>query len=208
MGADVIFLIAILVVSVVIHEVAHGFAANWLGDPTAKIAGRLTLNPVSHLDPMGSVILPAILVLSGSPFLFGWAKPVPYNPYNLHRGGKWGEAIVAGAGPAANILIALVFGLLVRISVLPPEITNLAISIIFLNIFLAVFNLIPIPPLDGSKILPQLLPRSLVFKYEQLRRALEGNMFIGFGAVLIFILIFGTYIAEMVSVITRILIGA
>ncbi len=208
MGADVIFLIAILVVSVVIHEVAHGFAANWLGDPTAKIAGRLTLNPVSHVDPMGSIILPAILVLSGSPFLFGWAKPVPYNPYNLHRGGKWGEALVAGAGPAANVLIALIFGLLVRLSVLPPEITSLAISIIFLNIFLAVFNLIPIPPLDGSKILPQLLPPSLMFKYEQLRRMLEGNMFIGFGAVLIFILIFGTYIAEMVSVITRILIGA
>jgi len=180
---------------------------------------------------MGSIILPAILVLSGSPFLFGWAKPVPYNPYNLR--GKWGEALVAGAGPAANVLIALVFGLLLQIGLssglfsVSADILYAAslnpfwaieqygftvelglIVIIFLNIFLSVFNLIPIPPLDGSKILPQLLPRSLVFKYEQLRRTLEGNMFIGFGAVLIFILIFGTYIAEMVSVITRILIGA
>ena len=83
MGSDIIFLIAILVVSVVIHEVSHGFAANYLGDPTAKLAGRLTLNPVSHIDPMGSVVLPAILALSGSPFLFGWAKPVPYNPNNF-----------------------------------------------------------------------------------------------------------------------------
>jgi len=207
MGADVIFLIAIIVVSVVIHEVSHGFAANWLGDPTAKIAGRLTLNPVSHIDPMGSVILPSILVLSGSPFLFGWAKPVPYNPYNLHRGGKWGEAIVAGAGPAANVLIALVFGLLVRFDVLPVEITSLAISIIFLNILLAVFNLLPIPPLDGSKIFPQLLPRTLALKYEQLRRILEGNIFLGFGVVIVFILLFGSSFASLISAITRVIIG-
>ena len=208
MGADVIFLIAILVVSVVIHEVSHGFAANWLGDPTAKLAGRLTLNPVSHIDPMGSIVLPAILVLSGSPFLFGWAKPVPYNPYNLHRGGKWGEAIVAGAGPAANILIALIFGLLVRLDVLPIEMVSLVISIVFLNILLAVFNLIPIPPLDGSKILSQLLPRTLAFKYEQLRRTLESNMFLGFGAVIVFILLFGSQFASFVSILTRIVIGA
>jgi len=208
MGADVIFLIAILVVSVVIHEVAHGFAANWLGDPTAKLAGRLTLNPVSHVDPMGSVILPAILVLSGSPLLFGWAKPVPYNPYNFQRGGRWAEALVAGAGPAANILIALIFGVLVRFSVLPVEMVSLAISIIFLNILLAVFNLIPIPPLDGSKIFPQMLPRQLAIGYERMRVVLERNVFLGFGAVIIFVLLFGSGFATFVSNITRLIVGS
>lgn len=208
MGADIIFLIAILVMSVVIHEVSHGFAANWLGDPTAKLQGRLTLNPISHIDPMGSVILPTILVLSGSPFLFGWAKPVPYNPYNLRRGGRWAEAIVAAAGPAANLVIALVFGLLIRFSILPADITNLAVSIVFLNILLAVFNLIPIPPLDGSKVFAQFLPRSLAFKYDQLRGVLERNMFIGFGAIIVFILIFGSIFANIVSSITRLIIGA
>jgi len=203
MGSDIIFLIAILVVSVIIHEISHGFAANWLGDPTAKLAGRLTLNPISHIDPMGSIILPAILVLSGTPFLFGWAKPVPYNPYNLHRGGKWAEAIVAGAGPAANVFIALVFGLVIRLNILPTVIVNLIIPIIALNILLAVFNLIPIPPLDGSKILPQFLPRNWAFKYEEVRRMLESNMFLGFGAVIIFILVFGAYFSDVTSMITR-----
>lgn len=208
MGADIIFLIAILVVSVVIHEVSHGFAANWLGDPTAKLEGRLTLNPVSHIDPMGSVILPAILALSSSPFLFGWAKPVPYNPYNFQRGGRWAEAIVAFAGPAANITIALVFGLLIRFNALPAEMAPLAISIVFLNILLAIFNLIPIPPLDGSKILGQLLPRSLAVGYERLRGMLEYNPFLGFGVVIIFILLFGSSFAAIISSITQLIIGA
>lgn len=208
MGADIIFLIAILVVSVVIHEVSHGFAANWLGDPTAKLQGRLTLNPISHIDPMGSVILPGILALSGSPLLFGWAKPVPYNPYNLQRGGRWAEAIVAGAGPAANVAIALVFGILVRLNVFSTDMVSLAISIVFLNIFLAVFNLIPVPPLDGSKILGQLLPRNLAVGYERLRTMLEHNPFIGFGIVIVFILVFGSPFATLVSNITRLIIGA
>lgn len=208
MGADVIFLIAILVVSVVIHEVAHGFAANYLGDPTAKLQGRLTLNPVSHIDPMGSIILPAILALSSSPFLFGWAKPVPYNPYNLQRGGRWAEAMVAFAGPAANIAIALIFGLLIRFGVLPYPVVSLAVSIVFLNILLAIFNLIPIPPLDGSKVLPQVLPRSLALRYERLRMMLEGNVFLGFGIVLVFILLFGSQFAAIISSITRLIIGA
>lgn len=208
MGADIIFLIAILVVSVVIHEVAHGFAANWLGDPTAKLEGRLTLNPVSHIDPMGSVILPAILALSSSPFLFGWAKPVPYNPYNLQRGGRWAEAIVAGAGPAANVLIALLFGIIIRLGVIPAEVMSLAVSIVFLNILLAVFNLIPIPPLDGSKILPQLLPYNMAVAYERFRAMLEHNLFLGFGAVILFILVFGSAFAAIISTLTRIIIGA
>lgn len=208
MGADIFFLIAILVVSVIIHEVSHGFVANWLGDPTARLEGRLTLNPVSHIDPMGSLVLPAILALSSSPFLFGWAKPVPYNPYNLGRGGRWAEAMVAGAGPAANVLIALLFALLIRLNVLPEATVSLAVSIVFLNILLALFNLLPIPPLDGSKVFSQLLPQSLALQYQRIRVMLEQNLFLGFGVVIVFILLFGSWLASFITAITRFLIGA
>ncbi|MBI3442306.1 MAG: site-2 protease family protein [Candidatus Sungbacteria bacterium] len=160
-----IFEILIIVFSVVIHEVAHGYAALWLGDRTAKYAGRLTLNPISHLDPFGSVLLPAILAFLHLPII-GWAKPVPYNPYNL-KNQKWGPAIVGAAGPAANLSLALAFGLFVRFV---PALQNdfagtfffnfltIASTIALLNLMLALFNLVPIPPLDGSKVLFALLP--------------------------------------------------
>ncbi len=160
MPTDAIFFIAILIMSVVIHEVSHGYVADYLGDPTARLAGRLTLNPLKHLDWLGSVIIPGLLILLGG-FIFGWAKPVPYNPHNL-RGGKWGPAYVAAAGPAANLLIALIFGLLMRSAIigmwLPAAAISLASVIVLLNIMLAIFNLIPIAPLDGSKILFAILP--------------------------------------------------
>lgn len=185
-------MIVVLILSVVIHEMAHGYAANWLGDPTARLAGRLSANPLVHLDPMMSVILPGILLLSGSPILFGAAKPVPYNPYNL-RDQKWGEAIVAVAGPAANIFIALVFAVLVRLSTvvgLSEAFVNLSIQIILLNIFLAFFNLVPIPPLDGSKILPRLLPYPLRMKYESFRNYFEQHIALGFALVIILFMVF------------------
>ena len=159
-----IFLILILILSVVIHEVSHGAMANHLGDPTAKYAGRLTLNPIRHLDPIGSVILPIFLVimarLRGGGIIFGWAKPVPINPYNF-RDQKYGSAKVALAGPASNFAIALVFGTALRF--LPHLSLISGISLIFsyivyINILLAVFNLLPIPPLDGSHILFTFLP--------------------------------------------------
>ena len=159
-----IFQLAILIMSVVIHEFAHGWMAFYLGDPTAKNYGRLTLNPIKHLDFFGSFMLPLFLVLIKSPFILGWAKPVPYNPRNL-RDQKYGSAKVAVAGPVANILIALVFGLALRF--LPEQIListgigQIFGLIVFLNILLAVFNLIPIPPLDGSKLLFAFLPSSL-----------------------------------------------
>jgi len=204
---EIVFLILILVFSVVIHEVAHGFAAHFLGDPTARLEGRLTLNPVSHVDPLGSVVLPAILALSSSPFLFGWAKPVPYNPYNFQKMGRFGEAFVAGAGPAANLLIALVCGLAVRFSLIPDAAVGLAISIVFLNVLLAFFNLLPIPPLDGSKILPQVLPRSLARAYGSLRASLEHNILLGFGVVILAFMVLSPYFIQAVSWGTYIIIG-
>lgn len=153
MEIDIVFGIVVLVVSVILHEVAHGFMANWLGDPTARLQGRLTLNPVSHIDPIGSVALPLLLLMMHSPMLIGYAKPVPYNPYNLR--GRYGEGLVAFAGPGTNILIALVFGLAVRFGgmAMPAELASAFITIAFVNLMLALFNLIPIPPLDGSKVL-------------------------------------------------------
>ena len=162
-ATDAIFYIAILIMSVVIHEVSHGFMAEYFGDKTARHAGRLTLNPLVHLDLFGSILLPVFLVLSHSPFLFGWAKPVPYNPNNL-RNIKWGTVAVASAGILANIFIAIVFGLLIRFSLalnLPENFYTIASYIVLMNLALAIFNLVPIPPLDGSKILFSFLPRSL-----------------------------------------------
>jgi Zn-dependent protease len=149
-----IFYFLVLIFSVVIHEVSHGLSAKSQGDNTAEYAGRLTLNPLRHLDPVGSVILPLMLYITKSPILFGWALPVPYNPFNL-RNQRWGPALVALAGPASNISIAAVFAILFRFfsnfgfSNLLPFFA----AIIYLNLVLAIFNLVPIPPLDGSKIL-------------------------------------------------------
>lgn len=163
MGAtDVIFYILILLFSIVIHEVSHGYVAEYFGDDTARNEGRLTLNPLKHLDPFGSVILPLILVIARAPFLFGWAKPVPYNPNNLSNL-KWGSFSVAAAGVLANIFIAALFGVIIRLSPsfnLPEGFYFITSAIVLVNLALALFNLMPIPPLDGSKILFSLLPAS------------------------------------------------
>ena len=160
-----IFQIAILIFSVIIHEVSHGAVAYALGDSTAKDEGRLTLNPVNHLDPFGSILLPVITYLAGG-FIFGWAKPVPYNPYNLKKPRWLGkispDALVGAAGPLSNIFLAVVFGFFIRFgsayAFLPPAFFQIASFIVFLNLVLAIFNLVPIPPLDGSKVLFALLP--------------------------------------------------
>jgi len=150
----------VLILSVIMHEVAHGYAANSLGDPTARLAGRLTLNPIPHIDLVGSIIIPILLVISGSPILFGWAKPVPYNPYNL-KNHRWGEALVALAGSATNLFLAIIFGLLVRFGStigLNTTVISFAAIIAFINLFLGLFNLIPFPPLDGFTALRAALP--------------------------------------------------
>ena len=170
---DTIFQIAVLVMSVVIHEVSHGYAAEILGDPTARLQGRLTLNPLKHLDPVGSIIVPLLTSLTG--FIFGWAKPVPYNPYNL-RNQKWGELAVAAAGPLANIFLALVFGLLIRFSgaIFGAPAVNIFAIIVIINLVLAIFNLLPVPPLDGSKILWAFLP----YRFRQIRESMERFSFL------------------------------
>ncbi len=148
--------------SVVIHEVSHGFVALRFGDKTALYAGRLTLNPLKHLDMFGSIILPVFLVLTHSSFLFGWAKPVPYNPLNLTNR-KWGTVAVASAGILANLFISIFFGLILRFSInsiVSVDFVSIISSIVLVNLGLAIFNLVPIPPLDGSKILFSLLPSS------------------------------------------------
>lgn len=158
----VIFQIVILVFAVIIHEVSHGVVALSLGDPTAKLSGRLTLNPIPHIDIYGSIILPLLMGLaSGGAFVFGYAKPVPFNPYLL-RDQKWSPALVALAGPASNLVLAILLGIFYRISTIftdiPAEVGQLFAIAVVINIVLAVFNSVPIPPLDGSKIIAPLLP--------------------------------------------------
>lgn len=205
-----IIIIAALIMSIVLHEMAHGYAANWLGDPTARLQGRLSGNPLVHLDPLGSVIIPALLFFSSAGFLFGWAKPVPYNPYNL-TDQKYGEAKVAFAGPLMNIAIALLFAGLIRLAptlALPGSFIEIATYIVYVNILLALFNMLPIPPLDGSKILPVLLPIGAAMKYQALIRTAEQfGFFAMFAFIFIFIMVLGGPFFDFVGTIVQLLTG-
>ncbi|MCX7589354.1 MAG: site-2 protease family protein [Patescibacteria group bacterium] len=181
-----IFQIIILIFSAVIHEVSHGLMAEKLGDNTARLAGRLTLNPLKHLDFFGSFILPVSLYfLSGGSFVFGWAKPVPYNPLNLKNPLRDG-GLIALFGPLSNFFIALFFGLILRFGenyFLGSQLAILFSVIIYINILLGVFNLVPIPPLDGSKVLFGFLPnKNWSFKII--------NFFEQYGFVLLLIFLF------------------
>lgn len=221
-GLNLIFGIAILILSVVVHEVSHGYAAYMMGDSTAKDAGRLTMNPVKHLDMTGSVIVPLLLVIFRSPFLFGWAKPVPYNPYNL-KNHKWGPGIVAAAGPLSNFLVAGVFGLASAFVPLASSLkANVAantimsfglqsgdyaialysffVMIVGINIFLGIFNLVPIPPLDGSKVLFSFLP----YKWLNIQMFLEKY---GFYILVVFILFFSGILLPVMEVFLKFFLG-
>lgn len=190
---------------------AHGYAANALGDPTARLQGRLSPNPLVHLDLLGSIILPALLFFSNAGILFGWAKPVPYNPYNL-RNQKWGEALVAIAGPAVNVLLALIFSVIIRsadILDLGASFIQMAWYIVYINILLALFNMLPIPPLDGSKILMAILPYPLQRKYKQFTMWIEQyGIFAMFAFIFIFLQVFSTpffgFVSNVVSLATGI----
>lgn len=177
--------------SIVIHEVSHGFAAEHFGDDTARDAGRLTLNPIKHLDIFGSIILPAFLVLTNAGFLFGWAKPVPYNPANF-KNVRAGTLAVASAGVGANFLIAIIFGLIIRFLssfiAVPQSFYFITSAIVIVNLALGIFNLIPIPPLDGSKILFSFLPSSAMSVLYQME---QYSLF--------FLLIFIVFFADILS---------
>ncbi len=188
--ADILFVVAVVIFSAVIHEVMHGVAADKLGDPTARYAGRLTLNPIPHLDLWGSIIIPISLALAHSPIFFGYAKPVPYNPYNL-RAGRFSEAIVAFAGPASNLAIALVMSLILRLGLVSELAASLVFIVVVVNIMLFFFNLIPIPPLDGSKVIEPFLPGSLARGYAQWRERMESNPLMGMVLVVVIILLLG-----------------
>ncbi len=153
-----IFSIIVLIFSVIVHEVAHGYAAEWQGDPTPRAQKRLTLNPVPHLDIMGSIILPLLLVVSGAGFIIGWAKPVQFNP-TYFRNKHWGPVLVALAGPLVNIIVAVLMAIVIRFVPLSSGFMTIAGTVVYINLLLAVFNLIPIPPLDGHHILFAVLPR-------------------------------------------------
>ncbi|MEK7596669.1 MAG: site-2 protease family protein [Patescibacteria group bacterium] len=204
MDFQFIFSLVVLLFSVVIHEISHGYAALALGDHTAEYEGRLTLNPVKHIDMVGTIILPVISLMLPGSFLFGWAKPVPYNPYNL-RNQRWGEAIVAAAGPLSNILLALIFGFFVRFYIVPAGLLGSAVSVIcqiivIVNIVLAIFNLIPIPPLDGSKIITSILPRGFMRVRESIER-------FGFFGVIIFLLFIWQFFAPLIPWLFKLITG-
>lgn len=188
--------------SIVIHEVSHGFMAESFGDDTARNAGRLTMNPLKHLDLFGSILLPAILILSKTGFVFGWAKPVPYNPNNL-RNRKWGTVAVATAGILANFLIAIIFGLIIRFTAnmaLPAGFYFITSAIVIVNLALGIFNLVPIPPLDGSKILFSFLPErafSFILAYEQYSLIL----------LLVFIVFFSDYLYPILAFLFHLITG-
>ena len=160
--------------AITIHEVAHGWVANKLGDPTAKMLGRLTLNPIKHIDPIGTILVPGMLLLFGG-FLFGWAKPVPVSPQNL-RQHRYGMAWVAAAGPVSNILQAVFWALLIKVALesqgaigwIAEPLYLMGLAGVSINLSLAVLNLLPIPPLDGGRIVDSLLPGPLSAKYSQL----------------------------------------
>lgn len=175
-----------LVPAIILHEYAHGWTAYRLGDPTAKLSGRLTLNPISHIDPVGSVILPGILIFSYFAgfthhlFLFGWAKPVPVNFLKL-RNPRRDMMIVAAAGPFINIIIAVILAQMARMPVTADSpFLNVLLWAVELNLTLAVFNMIPIPPLDGSRIVTGLLPGPMAVIYNQFER---------YGIILVLILL-------------------
>ncbi len=208
MQPEALFALLILFFSIILHEVAHGYMANWLGDPTARLQGRLTLNPLSHIDPIGTILLPLIMWagqgFAANPVLIGYAKPVPYNPYNLP--GKYDEALVAFAGPAVNLILALVFGLTIRFAgaTLGPGLLQAFTIIVIYNVVLALFNLIPIPPLDGSKVLSgifALISRRLEHGYALFRANFERLGVLG-GTLLLFVIFYLVLVPYFYSVAT------
>ncbi len=194
-----LFFFLVVIPSAIFHEYMHGFVADKLGDPTARYAGRLTLNPLAHIDPIGTVLLPLMLLLfSGGQAMFAYAKPVPFNPYNL-RDQKLGPLLIAVAGPLSNFALALAFSLIVRL-VPVGGLLPFLLLVIYANIGLGVFNLLPIPPLDGSKVLYFFLPTSMY----RLQATLEQ---FGIIFLLLFITMFSRILPPIINAIFAIFTG-
>ncbi|MGB8816051.1 MAG: site-2 protease family protein [Minisyncoccia bacterium] len=172
MDLTIIFKISILIISVMIHEISHGYMALFWGDRTAQYEGRLTLNPIKHIDIFGSIIIPALMFLSGTDFIFGWAKPVPYNPYNLRRR-NIAEPFVALAGPLSNIIVAAILSIILRVGLafsLPEAMGTLLVYAVLINISLAIFNMMPVPGFDGYKIYSAFLPDQIKLSLQSLEK--------------------------------------
>lgn len=193
-----LLILVILVFSAILHEIAHGYVADRLGDPTARLLGRLSLDPRRHIDPFMSILLPLIMYLStNGAFVFGAAKPVPVDQFNLKDGRK-DLALVSLSGPLTNLAIAVIASLLLRF--VPLELADILLLVMRINILLAIFNLLPIPPLDGSKVFSMLLPEK------------EANAYLSLGSFGFFILIFllfsgfGSFIFNLVETAERLLL--
>jgi len=196
--ATIIQLLA-LVIAVMLHEVAHGWVAEKCGDPTARMSGRITLNPLAHIDPFGSILLPAILVLTHSSFLIGWAKPVPVNFMAL-RNPKRDTILVSLAGVGVNFLLAIMASLILKFHIINPDslLQLFFLSTVVINVVLGVFNLFPVPPLDGSRVIMALLPDRIAYAYSRVEP-------IGF--FIIIFLLFTGMLSAIVNPLIRILLG-
>jgi Zn-dependent protease len=180
-----------LILGLTLHEFAHAWMGHYLGDTTARDQGRLTLNPIAHIDPIATLALPLLLILAHSPVVFAAAKPVPFNPWAV-RGGRWGAAMVGAAGPFTNLLIALFFALCYRLLPFSPTSALFFGAIIIVNVSLFVFNMIPFPPLDGSRLLYAVAPEGLREIMDRIERA-------GFVVLLLVMLVGYQYIAAFVA---------
>lgn len=183
--------IVILVISAILHEIMHGAVADRLGDPTARLSGRLTLNPIPHIDPLMSILIPGILILSGSPIIFGAAKPVPVNPIHF-RDPKKDMALVALSGPMTNFALAFLGAAILRMfhADLPSLAIYILTEIIVVNLALTLVNLLPIPPLDGSKVVSVLLSDTMAFQYQR---------FSQYGFFLLFALLYLTPLSDLLN---------
>lgn len=198
-----VFYVVILVIVLTVHEFSHAWASHKLGDMTAKSEGRLTLNPLAHIDPFMTLLLPLGLILLGSPVVFGAAKPVPFNPYAV-RHGKWGAALVAFAGPASNLIMALVVGLYLRFVNLGGFAELFLVQFVVVNVAFFVFNMIPFPPLDGSRLLYAIAPPWLMDVMDKIE---QYGLIAIFAFIFIFYTLIGPIFGSVVSNVTNSIIG-